>query len=395
MRQVKIPAAFIRGGTSNAVVFKVSDLPERAAWDAIFLAAIGSPDPYGRQLNGMGGGISSLSKVCVVGPSTHPEADIDYTFAQVSVGEAKVDYGGNCGNMSSAMGPFAIDEGLVEATGSSATVRIHNTNTARIIAARFELDDGFAAVDGNVELPGVAGTGSPVDLDFLTPGGAGTGDLLPSGQVVDRLEIPGLGTVEASLVDAANPFVFILAEALGVSGTESPADLDANRKVMEQLEAIRAVAGVVMGYAHDPGTISENFPSVPKVGFVAPPQSAKILTGEALNEGDMDLTGRMVSMGNVHRALPLTGVLGLAVAAKIEGTLAHRCLSPSKPASMIRIAHPSGVVEAAAHVTHDEKDGWFAHVASVRRTQRRLFDGFVYVPASRLGAEASIDEAAD
>ena len=176
MKQLKIPAVFMRGGTSNAIVLHERDLPrDRAQWDEIFLAAIGSPDPYGRQLDGMGGGISSLSKVCIVGAPTRPDADIDYTFAQVQVKEAKVDYSGNCGNMSSAMGPFAVDEGLLKASGKEALVRVHNTNTKKIIHARFALDEGMSAVDGDLEIPGVSGTGSPVKLEFREPGGATTG----------------------------------------------------------------------------------------------------------------------------------------------------------------------------------------------------------------------------
>jgi 2-methylaconitate cis-trans-isomerase PrpF len=182
MRQRKIPAVFMRGGTSKAIVFRQQDLPaDRAAWDAIFLAAIGSPDTNARQLDGMGGGISSLSKVCVVGPPTHPEADIDFTFAQVSVRDATVDYHSNCGNMTSAMGPFAVDEALVGADGDEARVVIYNTNTAKLVCATFALDDGRAAVDGTLEIPGVAGSGAPVHLEFREPGGAGTGKLLPTG----------------------------------------------------------------------------------------------------------------------------------------------------------------------------------------------------------------------
>src|SRR5574338_1556197 len=180
MKQLRIPAVFMRGGTSNAVVFHARDLPrDRSSWDEIFLAAIGSPDPYGRQLDGMGGGISSLAKVCVVGPPTRPDADIDYTFAQVQVKDAAVDYSGNCGNMSSAMGPFAVDEGLVKVAGPDALVRIHNTNTRKIIWSRFAMDDGLAAVDGDLVIPGVSGTGAPVRLEFREPGGATTGKLLP------------------------------------------------------------------------------------------------------------------------------------------------------------------------------------------------------------------------
>src|SRR5580704_5895910 len=200
MRQIKLRAVFMRGGTSKAVMFRREDLPrEQALWAPIFLGVIGSPDPNGRQLDGMGGGISSLSKVCVIGPPSRPDADVDYTFAQVSVRDAAVDYSGNCGNMSSAVGPYAVDEGIVAADGDHCTVRIHNTNTSKIIVARFAMDGGFAAVDGDFVLPGVAGSGAPVRLDFLDPGGAGTGKLLPTGRPLDHLNIKGLGSIEASL----------------------------------------------------------------------------------------------------------------------------------------------------------------------------------------------------
>jgi len=229
MKQLKIPAVFMRGGTSNAVVFNANDLPrDRAQWDEIFLAAIGSPDPYGRQLDGMGGGVSSLSKVCVVGPPTRDDADIDYTFAQVQVKEARVDYGANCGNMSSAMGPFAVDEGLVKISGSDALVRVHNTNTKKIIWARFPLENGTAAVDGDLAIPGVAGTGAPVKLEFREPGGATTGKLLPTGNVADTLDLPGFGKFRVSMVDAANACVFARAADLGIRGTELPDEIDAN-----------------------------------------------------------------------------------------------------------------------------------------------------------------------
>ena len=207
MKQRRIPAAFMRGGTSNAIVFKHEDLPDRALWDDIFLAAMGTPDPNGRQLNGMGGGISSLSKVCIVGAPSRPDADIDYTFAQIGVQKATVGYGANCGNMSAAMGPFAVDEGIVKVDGDDVMVRIHNTNTKKIIHAHFAMDEGYAAVDGDYELRGVAGTGSPVRLEFRDPGGAGTGKLLPSGQVLDLLDVPGLGRIEVSMVDAGNPVI--------------------------------------------------------------------------------------------------------------------------------------------------------------------------------------------
>ena len=199
MIQKSIPAVFMRGGTSKALIFHLRDLPaERNEWAWLFAAAMGTPDPYGRQLDGMGGGVSSLSKVCVISPSSRPDADIDYTFAQVMIKEARVDYKGNCGNMSAAVGPFAVDEGLVRADGDSATVRIYNTNTGKLIHSVFPVEDGLARYDGDLVIPGVSGSGAPIRLDFKDRGGASTGRLLPTGQVVDHLDVQGLGSLRVS-----------------------------------------------------------------------------------------------------------------------------------------------------------------------------------------------------
>ena len=384
MRQLKIPAVFMRGGTSNAIVFHQNDLPaDRKLWDEIFLAAIGSPDPYGRQLDGMGGGISSLSKVCVVGPSSRPDADIDYTFAQVQVKEAKVDYSGNCGNMSSAMGPFAVDEGVIKATGREALVRVHNTNTKKVIWSRFALDDGLSAVDGELAIPGVSGTGAPVRLEFRDPGGATTGKLLPTGNVVDTLDVPGYGKFKASLVDAANATCFLNAADLGIKGTEMPEELDRNAELLKKLAAIRIAASIAMGIGRTPEEAAGKR-TVPFVGFVSGAQNAVTLAGETIEAGNVDLTARMISNGQPHRALPLTVSLCTAVAARIEGSIVNQVARPaSNPNAEIRIAMPSGILTVAASVY--QKDGvWCAEQGAFYRTQRRLFEGFVYVRASRV-----------
>ena len=397
MPQLRVPAAFMRGGTSNAVVFDRRHLPvDQAVRERLFIAALGSPDPYGRQLDGMGGGISSLSKVCIVGSPSRPDADVDYTFGQVAVDRPQVDWSSNCGNMSSAIGPFAVDEGLVEAAGPEGVVVIHNTNTGKLIRARFPVEDGRAAVEGDTTIPGVSGTGAPVDLEFLDPGGAGTGALLPTGNVLDTLEVEGLGSVPASLIDAANAFVFVDADEVGIAGTQMPAALDARPEVMDRLERIRAAAAVAMGIAATPAEASSRFPSAPKIGIVAPPRPAKTLSGETIDAAEGDLTARMVSMGNVHRALPLTGVLGFAVAAAIEGTVVARASTGAAPrdanrGARVRLISPSGVISAAAAVQRTGSgSGWHAKHASVRRTQRRLFDGFVYVPAGRVPGLAEL-----
>ena len=384
MKQLKIPAVFMRGGTSNAVVFNVKDLPrDRSQWDAIFLAAIGSPDPYGRQLDGMGGGVSSLSKVCVVGPPTHPDADIDYTFAQVQVKEARVDYGANCGNMSSAMGPFAVDEGLVKASGPDTLVRVHNTNTKKIIWSKFPLDDGLAAVDGNLAIPGVAGTGAPVKLEFREPGGATTGRLLPTGNAADTLDVPGYGRFRVSMVDAANACVFARAADLGIRGTELPDEIDANPELLKTLAAIRVAASVAMGIAKTTEEAAKRA-AIPFVGFVSSPQDAKTLTGDRVEASGVDLTARMMSNGQPHRALPLTCTLCLAVAARVEGTVVNEVARrASDPEAEIRIGMPSGVLTAAASVRKLEGQ-WHAEQGAFYRTQRRMFEGHVLVRASRL-----------
>ena len=384
MKQLRLPAVFMRGGTSNAIVFHVRDLPaDRSQWDAIFLAAIGSPDPYGRQLDGMGGGISSLSKVCVVGPSSRPDADIDYTFAQVLVKEAKVDYSANCGNMSSAMGPFAVDEGLVKVDGKEALVRVHNTNTKKIIWERFAVEDGVAAVDGELAIPGVAGTGAPVRLEFREPGGATTGKLLPTGNVVDTLDVPGYGTFKVSMVDAANACVFVNAADLGLTGTEMPDALDTSTELLRKLAAIRIAASVAMGITKTPEEAAKRT-AVPFVGFVSPAQDAPALSGDRITANDVDVTGRMISNGQPHRALPLTCSLCMAVASRIEGSVVHAATRRTDdPNAPIRIGMPSGILTVAAAVRL-ENGAWYAEQGAFYRTQRRMFEGSVLVRASRV-----------
>jgi 2-methylaconitate isomerase len=382
MKQRGLRAVFMRGGTSKAVIFRVEDLPrDRAEWDRIFLAVIGSPDPNGRQLDGMGGGISSLSKVCVIGRSSRADADVDYTFAQVSVANANVDYSANCGNMSSAVGPFAVDEKLVHAAGDEAVVTIHNTNTRKLIVARFALDNGLAAVDGDFVLPGVAGSGTPIRLDYLDPGGAGTGRLLPTGHPLDLLDVPEVGSLEASMVDAANPCVFVAAAALGCSGIEMPVELEANRDLLMRLEAIRVAASLAMGIATTPAEAARK-PGSPKIAMIAGPREARTLAGEHLMPDAADVTVRMISIGQPHRAVPLTGAMCLAVASRISGTLVHRLArSPAAIDDPVRVAQPSGLTVVGAQVAYDEA-GWRAQCATVYRTARRLMEGTVFVRGS-------------
>ena len=378
MPLLSYPAVFMRGGTSRAVMFHARDLPDRDEWDPIFLAAMGSPDPNGRQLNGMGGGISSLSKVCILAPSDRADADIDYTFAQVQIREPRVDYRSNCGNMSSAVGPFAVDEGIVRPNGDTAVVRIFNTNTRKIIRSTFPLDDGRAATDGDLAIPGVAGTGAPVRLDFLAPGGATTGKLLPTGRPTDRLDVPGIGPIDVSMIDAANACVFVRARDLGIKGSELPEELDHNPALLDRLQSIRRLASIAMGIARD-DTEARTVAAVPIIGFVAPPMDAPTLSGDPIALGQVDLTARFLSNGQPHRALPLTASLCTAVAANIAGTLVAEALAPGAGAQ-VRIGMPSGILTAGAEVGQDGSGQWVAHSGAFYRTARRLFDGRIYVP---------------
>ncbi|MEE8333938.1 MAG: PrpF domain-containing protein [Alphaproteobacteria bacterium] len=375
MARLKIPAVFIRGGTSKGVFFHERDLPSDAAErDRVILHALGSPDPYRRQLNGMGGGLSSLSKAVIIAPSTRPDADVDYTFAQVSVDSPVVDYAGACGNLSAAVGAFAVDEGLIEAPDGEACLRVYQTNTSKIYEARFPVKDGMAVEDGAYEMPGVGGKGAKITLDYLDPGGAVTGALLPSGNVSDQIALDGLGRVEVSLVDATNAVVFLDAARLGYQATEDPAALDADPLFMSRMDEARRKGAVLMGMVNRP----EDAPlSTPKVGIVAPPTAFTGLDGRDYAADDMDLTVRVISMENVHRAVPGTNGMCIGAAARIEGTIVHRFTRDHTP---VRIGNPSGVLPVDADVTRDEDGGWSVRAITVYRTQRRLMEGSVLVP---------------
>ena len=378
MTQKKIRAVYMRGGTSRCLVFHAKDLPgpgrER---DAILLAALGSPDPYGRQLDGIGGGISSLSKACIVGTPTHPDADVDYTFAQVDVKSPIVDYHGNCGNCSSAIGPFAIDERLVSARDGETLVRIHNTNTKKLIVAHVPVRDGEAAVEGDFELAGVAGRGARIALDFIEPGGAGTGRLLPTGRARDVI-----AGVETSCVDATNALVFVRARDLGLTGAETPQEVDADTDLSARLEKIRVEAAARMGMPTSA--------AVPKIAFVAAPADYVALDGLRHAAGDYDVLARAISMGNCHRAFPLTSAMCLAVAARIAGTVVHECLEQAIHGASraggtrfndVRLGHASGVLPLDAKVMERDGAPWAERV-TVYRTARRLMEGFVRVPVA-------------
>ncbi|PWK59100.1 2-methylaconitate cis-trans isomerase PrpF family protein [Roseicyclus mahoneyensis] len=377
--KIRVPAVFMRGGTSKAIMFHGRDLPEDEAdrhW--LFLRAMGSPDPGKRQLDGMGGGLSSLSKVCVIAPPSRPDADVDYTFVQIPVSEGAPDYSSNCGNMSSAIGPFAVEEGLVTPPDGEAVVRIHNTNTGKIIESRFEVRGGQPLDMGDFVNPGVAGTGARIQLDFLDPAGAATGRLLPTGLPVDVLEVSGLpAPLEVSLIDATNAVVFLRAEALGLTGYETPAQIEADDKIMAKLEAIRCAASLRMGLTQ---TLSEAGlrAGSPKIAMVAAPRAYRTTVGDAVAEGEFDLSVRMISMGQAHRAVTLTGSMCSAVAAALPETCVAAVARPTQ-GGILRIGHASGVMPAMARV-HGADDAWQVERATVFRTARRLMEGMIVIP---------------
>ncbi len=390
--QISLPTIFMRGGSSKGLFFHRSNLPpQRALWDAVFCAALGSPDPYGRQLDGMGGGISSLSKVMIVEPSTRVDCDIDYTFGQVAVDMALVDYRSNCGNLSSAVGAFAVNEGLVTAADGSVSIRMFNTNTQKRVICHLEVRGGAAAVDGDFAIDGVSGSGSAIRLDFVDPGGAVSGRLLPTGRPVDQYSLPDGRKVAGSLVDATNPVVFVEATALGSSGIALPEQLRANAALLGALEAIRGAAAVMMGLARTPEEATERSRASPKVALVAPPVSSRLLDGRMLDMTAVDVVVRMISMGAPHNAIPLTGAMCAAVAARIDGTVVHAACRRSRSAGdPIRIGHPSGVLPVDASVGIEDGTPR-AGTVTVFRTARRLMTGRVEFPARLLTPLPAVD----
>ena len=371
-----VPAVFMRGGTSKGVLFREDVLPPAGpVRDALFLTVIGSPDPYGRQLDGLGGGISSLSKVISAQSSTRPDADVEFTFGQVAVDKPVVDYSANCGNLSAAVGPFAVNEGLVQRPADGEiTLRIHNTNTNTILHSTFEVRDGTALQTGDLTIPGVAGSGPSVRLDYLSPGGSSTGALLPTGDPTDSFDI-GDTSVTVSCVDATIPLAIVAADELGLTGSEPIDVLAGNHDLLATLDRIRRQAAVAMGMA---AHAADAALASPKIAVVGRPAPYHTISGELHDRDSHDLAVRVISMEQVHRAVPGIGALCLAVAAHIPGTIPHR-LAPATAGTALRVGTPSGVVTAAADV-HTAGETVVAQSASMYRTARVLMRGEVSVP---------------
>lgn len=375
---MEIPAVLMRGGTSRALFFHGSDLPADAAVrDRFILAAYGSPDPDRRQVDGLGGATSSTSKVAVIHDGREAGVDVLYEFGQVSIDKPLIDRRGNCGNISSAVGPFAVDEGLVAPTDPVTAVRFLNVNTDKLIVAHVPTREGRFDPTGDFALPGVPGTGGSIQLDYAEPAGAVTGRLLPTGNVRDELDVPGLGPIEVSLVDAANPFAFVRWEDVGLTGDETPDEIDADGELLARVERVRAHAGVLAGIAATPDEITAAAPSVPKLAFVGKPRDYGRTDGATQAAGDITVRASMMSMGRLHRSYALTGGICTSVAANVPGTLVAEAAGWVEPDC--RIGHPAGVLPLRA-VVEPDGDGWRVPAVAGYRTARRLMAGTVLVP---------------
>ncbi|MFJ1257801.1 2-methylaconitate cis-trans isomerase PrpF [Cupriavidus sp. CuC1] len=381
--QLRIPAVYMRGGTSKGVFFHAEHLPkDSASRDKLLLRVTGSPDPYGKQIDGMGGATSSTSKVVVISRSARPDCDVDYLFGAVSIEAPVVDWTGNCGNLTAAVGPFAISEGLVQAPRDGwVTVRIWQANIQKRIIAHVQMRDGEVMETGGFELDGVAFPAAEVRLEFLDPGGEDDdegGAMFPTGNKLDALDVPGVGRIEATLINAGNPAIFVDAEALGLHGTELQRDINANAEVLHKAETIRAHAAVAMGLGTSAEEVTRNRPHTPKLAFFSPPASYAASNGKHVAADQIDLVARIFSMGALHHAVTGTGAVGIAVAAAIPGTLVSRVLGGASRAA-IRFGHPSGMLSVGAEA-QQENGEWVVRKAVMSRTARRLMEGFVRVP---------------
>lgn len=391
MPQVRVPAAFYRGGTSRAVLFREADLAayDDAAQRAIILAALGSPDPYGREIDGLGGGISSLSKVAIVGAAgAESGADVTFRFGQVDVENPVVEFLGTCGNISSSIGPFAVDEGLVPAVEPVTTVRVLSVNTGQLYLCHVPVRDGRAETEGDYSIDGVPGPAARIALEFLEPGGSLGKGLAPTGQIREAVTLADGRTFEVSIVDAANPMVYVRASDLGSDATERPEAVDANTPLHATLEEIRDHAAVRLGLAPDPATAHTSAKAIPKVVMVAPPAGYQTTGGVALPVERIDLTARMLSMGKCHRTMAGTGAICTAVAAAIEGTVVHEVTrAGAGAAGEVRIGHGAGVLDIGVKAER-RPEGWHVVSVSTFRTARRIMDGHIYVPTRYLDGTA-------
>ena len=387
--QIRIPATYLRGGTSKGVFFRLQDLPAAAqvpgkARDALLLRVIGSPDPYGKQTDGMGGATSSTSKTVIIAKSSRPDHDVDYLFGQVSIDSAFVDWSGNCGNLSAAVGPFSIAAGLIDPArvpqNGMAVIRIWQANISKTIIAHVPITDGAVQETGDFELDGVTFPAAEVQLEFMDPAaeeeGAG-GSMFPTGNVVDELDVPGIGVLKATMINAGIPTIFLNAEQIGHTGTELQDAINSDPKILARFEAIRAHGAVRMGLIKHIDEAAKR-QHTPKVAFVAKPSSYVSSSGKQVGTGDVDLLVRALSMGKLHHAMMGTAAVAIGTAAAIPGTLVNLAAGGGAR-NAVRFGHPSGTLRVGAEATQEGGD-WVVKKASMSRSARILMEGWVRVP---------------
>ena len=392
--QIKVPAVYMRGGTSKGVFFRLQDLPEAAqvpgaARDALLLRVIGSPDPYGKQIDGMGGATSSTSKTVIIAKSTRPDHDVDYLFGQVSIDQPFIDWTGNCGNLSAAVGPFAIANGLVDAAriprDGFATVRIWQANIGKTIIAHVPMTGGAVQETGEFELDGVTFPAAEVALEFIDPAadedGAG-GAMFPTGRLVDDLDVPGIGTLKATMINAGIPTIFVDAEAIGYKGTELQAAINGDDKALTMFETIRAYGALRMGLVERIEDIAKR-QHTPKIAFVAKPADYVASSGKTVRAGDVDLLVRAMSMGKLHHAMMGTAAVEIGTAAAIPGTLVNLAAGGGEREA-VRFGHPSGTLRVGAQAALVDGQ-WVVKKALMSRSARVLMEGWVRVPGGASG----------
>ncbi|BDC43028.1 2-methylaconitate cis-trans isomerase PrpF [Paraburkholderia terrae] len=387
--QIKIPATYMRGGTSKGVFFRLKDLPEAAqvpgtARDALLLRVIGSPDPYGKQIDGMGGATSSTSKTVIVAKSSRPDHDVDYLFGQVSIDKPFVDWSGNCGNLSAAVGPFAISGGLVDPErvpdNGVAVVRIWQANIGKTIIAHVPVSNGSVQETGDFELDGVTFPAAEVRLEFLDPAAeeeGAEGAMFPTGNVVDDLEVPGVGTLKATMINAGIPTIFVNAEAIGYTGAELQDAINSDDAALKKFETIRAHGALRMGLIKSLDEIATR-QHTPKVAFVARPSGYVASSGKAVAADDVDLLVRAMSMGKLHHAMMGTAAVAIGTAAAIPGTLVNLAAGGGEREA-VRFGHPSGTLRVGALATLEDGE-WAVKKAVMSRSARVLMEGWVRVP---------------
>ena len=379
MSSRSFPAELWRGGTSRGLFLRAADLPfDDAARDALLLRALGSPDPYGKQIDGLGGATSSTSKVVLVRPSGRPDCAAEYLFGAVAIDRPVIDWSGNCGNLTTAVAPYALAAGLVSPPPDGvARFGLWQANLGKRIVAHVPVRGGLAREDGDFDMDGVAFPGAEIVLEFLDPGG-GEGALLPTGRVRDSLQVPGVGPIEATLVNAGNPTVFVAAAALGLGGTELQPAVNGDGALLARCEAIRAAGAVAMGLAPSAQAATRERPATPKLSFVAAPADYTASSGRIIGSQEVDLVARILSMGALHHAYTGTGAVALSVAAALPGSVVHAAVRPGTGAA-VRVGHASGVMTVGAEVRNDAGQ-WIVDRSVMSRSARRLMAGTVFLP---------------